>query len=177
MGVHNLRRIVAVVAVTLFVVLLLFASAVGAQNRDARQSCTIVVSVINNSQYINIDNARRAQVVQYISQEFNISPRIVQACVQEIREGGDNGNNNDTTTEDTTTGDTTTGDTTTDTEATTGETTAATGEQTQDVIAGTIPDKPLPDTGGLHLLGLAALGLASVVAGASALRAGTRRRR
>lgn len=141
------KRFFPVLAVTLFVVLLLFASAVGAQNRDARQSCTIVVNVINNSQYINIDNARRAQVVQYISQEFNISPRIVQACVQEIREGGDNGNNNDTTTDDTTTG-----DTTTDTEATTGETTAATGEQTQDVIADTIPDKPLPDTGGSPLV-------------------------
>jgi hypothetical protein len=46
-----------------------------------------------------------------------------------------------------------------------------------DVLTGTIPNRRLPGTGGPALLGLAALGLASLVAGASVLRAGTRRRR
>jgi hypothetical protein len=46
-----------------------------------------------------------------------------------------------------------------------------------DVLADTIPNKLLPDTGGVSLLGLAAISLASVVAGASVLRAATRRRR
>jgi uncharacterized repeat protein (TIGR01451 family) len=54
---------------------------------------------------------------------------------------------------------------------------SADDEQYKDkVIAATIPDKVLPNTGGMPLLGLAALALASVVAGASVLRAGTRRR-
>ena len=46
-----------------------------------------------------------------------------------------------------------------------------------DVLRNTIPNRLLPDTGGASLLGLAALGLASMVAGASVLRAITRRRR
>jgi hypothetical protein len=46
-----------------------------------------------------------------------------------------------------------------------------------DVLADTIPNKLLPDTGGVPLLGLAAISLASVIAGASVLRAATRRRR
>jgi uncharacterized repeat protein (TIGR01451 family) len=45
-----------------------------------------------------------------------------------------------------------------------------------DVITDTIPDRKLPFTGGMPLLGLAAIGLASLVAGASVLRAVTRRR-
>jgi uncharacterized repeat protein (TIGR01451 family) len=54
---------------------------------------------------------------------------------------------------------------------------SADDEQYKDkVIAATIPDKALPNTGGMPLLGLAALALASVVTGASVLRAGTRRR-
>jgi hypothetical protein len=47
----------------------------------------------------------------------------------------------------------------------------------EDVLAQTIPRRKLPATGGPHLLGLAALALVSVVAGASVFRAGTRRRR
>jgi hypothetical protein len=47
----------------------------------------------------------------------------------------------------------------------------------RDVLAQTIPTRRLPGTGGPHLLGLAALALISVVAGASVFRAGTRRRR
>jgi hypothetical protein len=46
-----------------------------------------------------------------------------------------------------------------------------------EVLADTIPDEDLPYTGGVPLLGLAAIGLASMVAGASVLRAATRRRR
>ena len=46
-----------------------------------------------------------------------------------------------------------------------------------DVLRNTIPNRLLPDTGGASLLGLAALGLASMVAGASVLGAVTRRRR
>jgi hypothetical protein len=46
-----------------------------------------------------------------------------------------------------------------------------------DVLVDTIPNKLLPDTGGVPLLGIAAISLASVVAGASVLRAATRRRR
>jgi hypothetical protein len=46
----------------------------------------------------------------------------------------------------------------------------------EDVFAKTIPDRKLPFTGGMPLLGLAAIGLASLVAGASVLRAVTRRR-
>jgi hypothetical protein len=47
------------------------------------------------------------------------------------------------------------------------------------VLAGTIPNKLLPGTGGppAAVLGLAALAFVSVVAGASVFRAGTRRRR
>jgi hypothetical protein len=46
------------------------------------------------------------------------------------------------------------------------------------VIATTIPKKPLPNTGGIPLHGLfAVLGLASVATGASVLRAATQRRR
>jgi hypothetical protein len=48
---------------------------------------------------------------------------------------------------------------------------------TDEVLADTIPNRRLPGTGGPALLGLAALGLASLIAGASVLRAGTRRRR
>ena len=44
----------------------------------------------------------------------------------------------------------------------------------QEVIQGTASDENLPDTGGLPLLGLAALGLVSAVAGVSVIR-GTRR--
>lgn len=43
------------------------------------------------------------------------------------------------------------------------------------VVAGTTPDKPLPNTGGPPLLAPAALGLASAAVGASVLRAGLRR--
>ena len=46
-----------------------------------------------------------------------------------------------------------------------------------DVLANTIPNRLLPDTGGAPLLGLAAIGLATLVAGASVLGAVTRRRR
>ena len=46
-----------------------------------------------------------------------------------------------------------------------------------DVLRNTIPNRLLPDTGGASLLGLAALGLASMVAGASVLGAITRRGR
>ncbi len=46
-----------------------------------------------------------------------------------------------------------------------------------DVLANTIPDRNLPFTGGIPLLGLAALGLASLVAGASVLGAVMRRGR
>ena len=46
-----------------------------------------------------------------------------------------------------------------------------------DVLRDTIPNRLLPDTGGASLLGLAALGLASMVAGASVLGAVTRRGR
>jgi LPXTG-motif cell wall-anchored protein len=46
-----------------------------------------------------------------------------------------------------------------------------------DVLRNTIPNRLLPDTGGTSLLGLAALGLASMVAGASVLAAVTRRGR
>jgi LPXTG-motif cell wall-anchored protein len=43
-----------------------------------------------------------------------------------------------------------------------------------DVLRDTIPNKRLPDTGGAPLLGLAALGIASLVAGASVVGAITR---
>ena len=46
-----------------------------------------------------------------------------------------------------------------------------------DVLRDTIPNRLLPDTGGAPLLGLAALGLASLAAGASVLGTITRRRR
>ncbi len=46
-----------------------------------------------------------------------------------------------------------------------------------DVLRNTIPNRLLPDTGGAPLLGLAAIGLASLVAGASVLVAVTRRGR
>jgi hypothetical protein len=45
----------------------------------------------------------------------------------------------------------------------------------EDVLADTIPDRKLPFTGGMPLLGLAAIGLAAIVAGSSVLRAVTRR--
>jgi hypothetical protein len=46
-----------------------------------------------------------------------------------------------------------------------------------DVLANTIPRRNLPNTGGPPLLGLAVLGVAALVAGASVFRAGMRRRR
>jgi hypothetical protein len=46
-----------------------------------------------------------------------------------------------------------------------------------DVLADTIPDRKLPLTGGMPLLLLGAIGLAAIVAGASVLRAVTRRER
>jgi len=46
-----------------------------------------------------------------------------------------------------------------------------------DVLRGTFPNRLLPDTGGAPLLGLAAIGLASLVAGASVLGAIMRRGR
>ena len=46
-----------------------------------------------------------------------------------------------------------------------------------DVLRNTIPNRLLPDTGGAPLLGLAAIGLVSLVAGASVLGAITRRGR
>ena len=46
-----------------------------------------------------------------------------------------------------------------------------------DVLRNTIPNRLLPDTGGAPLLGLAAIGLASLVAGASVLGAIMRRGR
>lgn len=45
-----------------------------------------------------------------------------------------------------------------------------------DVDKGTIPDKPLPDTGGLPLAGLVVIGLALVGIGGSIVRAGVERR-
>lgn len=45
-----------------------------------------------------------------------------------------------------------------------------------DVVDGTIPDKPLPDTGGLPLAGLVVIGLALVGIGGSIVRAGVERR-
>ena len=44
-----------------------------------------------------------------------------------------------------------------------------------DVLVDTIPNRNLPFTGGMPLLGLAALGLASLIAGSAVLRAVTRR--
>lgn len=46
-----------------------------------------------------------------------------------------------------------------------------------DVLVDTIPDRKLPFTGGMPLLGLAAVGLVSLIAGAAALRAVMRRAR
>jgi hypothetical protein len=46
-----------------------------------------------------------------------------------------------------------------------------------DVLADTIPDRKLPFTGGMPLIGLAAIGLASLVAGVAVLRAVMRRAR
>ena len=45
----------------------------------------------------------------------------------------------------------------------------------EDVLAETIPDRKLPFTGGMPLLFLAAIGLASLIAGATVLRAVMRR--
>ncbi len=45
------------------------------------------------------------------------------------------------------------------------------------ILADTIPLRELPFTGGVPLLGLAAIGLAAIVAGSSVLRAVTRRGR
>lgn len=45
-----------------------------------------------------------------------------------------------------------------------------------DVVDGTTPDKPLPDTGGLPLAGLVVIGLALVGIGGSIVRAGVERR-
>ncbi len=50
-----------------------------------------------------------------------------------------------------------------------------TGTAPDDVIKGTIPDKPLPNTGGIPLLGLAVLGVAAVAVGTQVLRGATRR--
>jgi hypothetical protein len=44
-----------------------------------------------------------------------------------------------------------------------------------DVLVDTIPDRKLPFTGGMPLLGLAAIGLVSLIAGAAVLRAVMRR--
>jgi LPXTG-motif cell wall-anchored protein len=49
--------------------------------------------------------------------------------------------------------------------------------RSRDVLANTIPRSNLPNTGGSPPLGLAALGVAALVAGASVFRAGMRRRR
>jgi len=46
-----------------------------------------------------------------------------------------------------------------------------------DVLVDTIPDRKLPFTGGMPLLGLAAIGLVSMIAGAAVLRAVMRRAR
>jgi hypothetical protein len=222
------KRFLAITLATMLVLTFFFASvAIAQQDRNGQpaQVCTIVINIIGNSQYQNIENPGSG-VIQYISQELNIRPIVVQECIQQIRGDDDGNNSNDDNNNNSDSNDTNsnTSDTTTDATAdtTTPETTTANGgsgsdsvrnadafrcefflrsvrddtgalknqyrgdevvvqrfEQclSADVLASTIPDRNLPFTGGMPLLGLAALGLASMVAGASVLRAVTRRGR
>jgi hypothetical protein len=139
----------------------LFASAaakpsfVGAQeNREPTQVCTIVINIIGNSQYIDQDNIGPG-VIQYISQELNISPTVVQTCIQEIR--GDDQNNNDNDNNDGNNDNNDNNDNNRNDGNSGGgdanDVAAATVQYGDDeVIASTIPDKLLPNTGGSPLL-------------------------
>ena len=144
--------------VAMFAAVLLFASAglVGAQEerRDASQTCTAILDIIDNDQildqYIVFANSANATLVQYISQEFNISPTLIQECIQEVR-GTDDGGGNGSDTNGT------------DTVANTGTDTLDTADVAasdivgedielhhgEEVLSDSIPKGFLPDTGGL----------------------------
>jgi hypothetical protein len=103
---------------------------------------------------------------------LNVSERIVRRCIQNnIGEDvtiGDDDNNDGNNDDDNNDGNNDDGTDTAD------DTTAG-DDLKDDVIVNTIPDKTLPDTGGVPLPALAALALAFVVAGALVLRGVMRR--
>jgi hypothetical protein len=142
--------------------------------------CQIVVTEVNDLQNpdVDVNNAQdeEAQALQEpeegevseeqvvdIAEELNVSERIVRRCIQ---------NNIG---EDVTIGDDDNNDGNNDDGTDTADDTTARDDLKDDVIVDTIPDKTLPDTGGVPLPALAALALAFVVAGALVLRGVMRR--
>jgi hypothetical protein len=142
--------------------------------------CQIVVTEVNDLQNPDVDvnnppdeeaqalqepeegEVSEEQVVD-IAEELNVSERIVRRCIQ---------NNIG---EDVTIGDDDNNDGNNDDGTDTADDTTARDDLKDDVIVDTIPDKTLPDTGGVPLPALAALALAFVVAGALVLRGVMRR--
>jgi hypothetical protein len=100
MGMHN-RFLVALASA---LALLAFSGgvALAQQDReDPQQVCTIILNIIDNDQYANQRGAAlfqyNSQFIQYISQRLEISPEIVQTCIQNIenRQDDDRDNDND----------------------------------------------------------------------------------
>jgi hypothetical protein len=145
LGVH--KRFLAVLAVTAFVLTLLFAVAAGAQDTTTSDTTTSTADAAREATTANnnasgargadsfrcefflrsVSDERGALLGQYRGNEL-----IVQRFEQCLSGG---------------------------------------------VLVDTIPDRKLPFTGGMPLLGLAAVGLVSLIAGAAALRAVMRRAR
>ena len=100
-----------------------------------------------------------ADAVAEIAQETSVSIEQVNECLNGADIGGDGDREDDAKTRTAETG---------------GADTAA-ERQYNNVIAATIPKKPLPNTGGLSLLGLTVIGLTVFVVGFSVFTAGLRR--
>ena len=137
-------------------------------DESTNQVCNNVVNIfVSNFQYGNIDQSESvisgdgSDQIGVISQYLNVSPEIVQFCIQQI---GDNDGNDD---DDNNDGDTNDGDTNDDGDTNGDDASGDDGNNAQDdntgtqaaedvtisgddntVIQGTIPDKPLPNTGG-----------------------------
>jgi hypothetical protein len=153
------RRFLAVVPVAAFLLVLLIAlPALGQGNVQYDAACQNIIGSFNAIQLqVSVADANAtggdaaegngggdAEAVAEVAQEAGVSVAQVNECLNAAGEK-------------------------------TGVKAAANAAKAQyakaDVIPATIPKKPLPFTGGMPLLGLAALGIAAIVAGVFVLRA------
>ena len=129
----------------------------GAQYDDDEAICQAVINIVLNTVQNNENNESSGgdQYINDISQELNVSPSIVQECVEgELGDGnpddGDNGNDDENADGD------------------------EDGNGGEDVIESSIPDRDLPETGGVPFVGT---GLLLLAGGAGLFTAVVRRGR
>jgi hypothetical protein len=94
------KKILAVLAaVALGVMFCSVALAQSNDRDDPQQVCSIIINIIDNDQYASQRGAAffqyNSEFIQFISQRLNISPRVVQNCIQNIERNDDRDNDDD----------------------------------------------------------------------------------